>query len=168
MIKRTTSIPERNIYIASDADVLGDVTIGEGSSVWYHSVVRGDTNYIMIGRNTNIQDGCVLHTDVNNPLEIGNGVTIGHRAIVHGCTIGDDTLIGMGAIVMNGARVGKNCIIGAGTLVTQGTVIPDGSMAFGSPAKVIRQLEEDEKGYPLYAAREYSVLIREHFCPDDQ
>ncbi len=124
--------------------VVGDVTLGKDVGIWYNAVLRGDHSTITVGDRTNIQDNCVVHVGLDAPAHIGSGVTIGHAAIIHGCTIGDNTLIGMGAIVMDNAIVGKNCIIGAGALVTQGAVIPDGSMAFGSPAKVYRTLTESE------------------------
>lgn len=135
--------------VANDAVIKGDVIIKEEASVWYHSVVRGmphkgEAGRIVIGKRSNIQDGCVLHVDEGYPISIGEGVTVGHMAMLHGCTIGDNSLIGIGSIVLNGAKIGKNCIIGAGALVTQNAVIPDGYMAFGSPAKPVRMLTEDE------------------------
>ena len=120
------------------------MTIGKDSSVWYNAVIRADTDRIMIGEATNIQDNCVLHVDAGHPLTVGNGVTVGHSAILHGCTIGDNTLIGMGSIILNDAVIGKDCIIGAGTLVTQKKNIPDGSLVYGNPAKVVRALTEEE------------------------
>lgn len=134
-----------NVWVAEGACVVGNVTIADESSVWYNAVIRGDEARIVIGAGTNIQDNCVVHTSTDFPCTIGNGTTVGHGAIVHGCTIGDNTVIGMGSIILNGAKVGSDCIIGAGSLVTQGTVIPDGMMAFGSPAKVIRPLTDEEK-----------------------
>lgn len=133
-----------DVVIMDGAVVCGDVTIGKGSSVWFNAVVRGDMDHIRIGEDTNIQECSVLHVDENCPLTIGNGATVGHGAILHGCTVGDNSLIGMGAIVLNGARIGKNCIIGAGSLVTGGTEIPDGWMAFGNPAKPVRRMKERE------------------------
>ena len=130
--------------VATGAVVLGDVTIKKDASIWYNAVVRGDSSEIQIGEGTNIQDLCVLHVDENCPLNIGRNVTVGHGVILHGCTIGDGALIGMGAIILNGAVIGDNCIIGAGALVTQNTHIPDGSLAFGNPAKVIRSLTPEE------------------------
>lgn len=124
--------------------VVGDVTLGKDVGIWYNAVIRGDAAPIVIGARSNVQDNCVIHVGPDTPAIIGEGVTIGHAAIVHGCTIGDDTMIGMGSIVMDRARVGKNCIIGAGALVTQGTVIPDNSIAFGNPAKVVRATTEAE------------------------
>lgn len=132
-------------YIAEGAIVKGNVKLGKDASVWYHATIRGDSNSITIGDGTNIQDNVVVHTENTHPVTIGNGVTIGHSAVVHGCMIGDNSLIGMGAIVLNGAVIGKDCIIGAGALVTQNTHIPDGSLAFGNLAKVIRQVTEEEK-----------------------
>ena len=131
-------------YIAEGAVVKGQVSLGDGASVWYNATVRGDSEPIEIGKNSNIQDNAVDHVDLSHKVVIGDNVTIGHSAIIHGCTIGDNTLIGMGAIILNGADIGRNCIIGAGALVTQGTKIPDGSLAFGNPAKIRRILTEDE------------------------
>ena len=125
-------------YIAEGAVVKGKVQMGQDVSIWYNATVRGDSAEIRIGDQTNVQDNAVIHVDTHYTTTIGNGVTIGHGAIVHGCTVGDNTLIGMGAIVLNGACIGNNCIIGAGALVTQNTNIPAGSLAFGNPAKVIR------------------------------
>lgn len=133
-----------DVVILEGAVVCGDVTIGKGSSVWFNAVIRGDENQIRIGEDTNIQDCAVLHVSEKTSLTIGNGVTVGHGAILHGCTVGDHSLIGMGAIVLDGARVGSNCIIGAGSLVTGKTEIPDGWMAFGNPAKPVRRLKAEE------------------------
>jgi len=127
-------------WVADNAQVIGDVHMASDSSVWFSSVVRGDTATIRIGEGTNIQDGSVLHADVGIPLTIGKHVTVGHMVQLHGCTIGDESLIGIGAIVLNGAKIGKNCLVGAGSLVTEGKEFPDGSMILGSPAKVVRQL----------------------------
>lgn len=133
-----------NVFIAEGAKVLGDVRIGDNSSIWFNAVVRADKDVITIGKNTNVQDNAVLHLDPDGKLEIGDCVTIGHSAIVHGCKVGDNTLIGMGAIVMNHAVIGDNCIIGAATLVTEGMVIPDGSVVIGSPAKIKRSVSEED------------------------
>lgn len=135
----------KNVYIAPGAIVRGDVTIGDGSSIWFHSVARAESSSIVIGNKTNIQDNCVLHVDHGADLRIGNQVTIGHGAIIHGCTVKDHTLIGMGAIVMNHAVIGENCIVGAGTLITQNTVIPDNSLVLGNPGKIIRSVTDAEK-----------------------
>lgn len=131
-------------YIAPGAIVLGNVALQENCSVWFHTTIRADRGSITIGADTNIQDNCVIHMDEGFPVTIGTGVTVGHGAILHGCKIGDNTLIGMGAIVLNGAVIGKNCIIGAGALITQNTVIPDGSLVVGNPGKVFRQLTDTE------------------------
>lgn len=133
-----------DVVLLPGARVSGAVTMGKGCSVWYNAVIRGDEEPITVGEDTNVQDNAVLHTSDGTPLVVGSGVTIGHSAILHSCTVGDNTLIGMGAIVLDGAVVGRDCIVGAGALVTGGTVIPDGSMAFGSPAKVIRPLRPEE------------------------
>lgn len=152
-------------FVAPNATVLGDVTLQENSSVFYGAVLRGDRSTIVIGAGSNIQDGCVIDVDPPHPVAIGSGCTVGHGAILHGCIVGDNSLIGIGAIVLNGAQIGKNCIVGAGALVTQNTVIPDGSLVIGSPAKVKRSLTVEEiegnrlaaAGYIAEAA-EYKVM----------
>jgi carbonic anhydrase/acetyltransferase-like protein (isoleucine patch superfamily) len=131
-------------WVADNAQVMGDVHMAPDSSVWFSSVVRGDTATIQIGEGTNIQDGSVLHADHGVPLTIGKHVTVGHMVQLHGCTIGDESLIGIGSIVLNGAKIGKNCLVGAGSLVTEGKEFPDGSMILGSPAKVVRQLTPEQ------------------------
>ena len=127
-------------WVADNASVIGNVVMHEGSSVWFGAVVRGDNETIVIGKRSNVQDGAVLHSDPGSPLNIGEGITIGHQAMVHGCTIGDNTLIGIGATILNGAKIGNNCIIGAHALITEGKVIPDGSMVMGAPGKVVKEL----------------------------
>lgn len=134
--------PVGDCWIAPGATVLGNVILKPGASIWFGAVLRGDNDPITIGENTNIQDGAVLHTDLGSPLTIGRDVTVGHQAMLHGCTIGDETLIGIGSIVLNGARIGRNCLIGARCLITEGKEIPDGSLVMGSPGKVVRQLDE--------------------------
>ena len=134
----------KKIYLAPGAHVVGDVTLGDNVGIWYNAVVRGDTGSIFIDDNSNVQDNSTLHTDKGHFIHIGKGVSVGHNAVVHGCTIGDNTVVGMGSILLSGAVVGKNCIIGAGALVTGKMVIPDNSVAVGSPAKVIRQMTENE------------------------
>ena len=129
-------------WIAPDANLIGQVVIEDGASVWFCSTLRGDNEVIHLGLGSNIQENCVLHTDIGYPLTIGAGCTIGHKAMLHGCTIGDNALIGMGATVLNGAVIGHNCLIGAGALITENKVIPDGSLVMGSPGKVVRQLDE--------------------------
>lgn len=128
-------------WIAPGATVLGDVTMKSGASVWFGAVVRGDNDPIVIGRDTNIQDGSVLHSDPGQPLIIGDGVTVGHKAMLHSCTIGDNSLIGIGAVILSRAVIGRDCIIGANALITEGKVIPDGSLVMGQPGKVVKTLE---------------------------
>lgn len=130
-----------DVFVAADANVIGKVKIGAKASVWFGSTIRGDNEQITIGAGTNVQENSVFHTDLGFPLTIGANVTVGHKVLLHGCTIGDNTLIGMNATVMNGAVIGKNCLIGAGALVTEGKVIPDGSMVLGAPGKVVRELD---------------------------
>jgi len=146
-------------YITKTAVIEGDVSIEENVSIWYGAVLRGDLAPIKVGKNSNVQENSVLHVDENCPVVIGENVTIGHGAIIHGCTIGDNSLIGMGAIILNGANIGKNCIIGAGALVTGNTQIPDNSLVIGSPAKVKREVTEDEIRGNLHNAEEYVKLI---------
>jgi carbonic anhydrase/acetyltransferase-like protein (isoleucine patch superfamily) len=138
------TLPASFCFVADSASVIGNVEIGEDVGIWFGAVLRGDNERIAIGVRTNIQDLCVLHTDPGFPLTIGANCTIGHRATLHGCSIGEGTLVGMSATILNGARIGKNCLIGAGTLVTEGKEIPDGSLVLGSPGKVVRQLTEAE------------------------
>lgn len=131
--------------IVKESVILGDVSIGENSTVLFHAVLRGDDDSIRVGKYSNIQDNCTVHADRGYPAVIGDCVTVGHNAVVHGCTVGDGSLIGMGAIVLNGAQIGKECLIGAGSVVLEGTVIPDGCLAVGCPAKVKRSLTEEER-----------------------
>lgn len=131
--------------IAKGAVVVGDVTVGDYTSILFNAVLRGDDDSIRIGRCSNIQDNATVHTDRGRPTVIGDHVTVGHNAVVHGCTVGDYSLIGMGAVVLNGAKIGKHCLVGAGSLVLEGQEIPDGSLAVGNPAKVKRMLTEQEK-----------------------
>ena len=135
----------RDVYIAKGAVVIGDVTLGDHSSVWYHAVLRGDINRIVVGHHTNIQDNAVIHLADEYPCVIGNYVTVGHSAIVHACTVGDEVLVGMGATILDGAVIGEQSLIGANTLVTPETNVPPGSLVLGSPAKVIRSLTLEER-----------------------
>ena len=130
-----------DVWIAPDATVLGKVSLGRGVSIWFGAVLRGDNEAIAIGAGSNVQEHCVFHTDPGFPLTVGEGCTIGHGAILHGCTIGDNSLVGMGAIILNGARIGRNCLVGAGALVTEGKEFPDNSLIVGSPAKAVRELD---------------------------
>ncbi len=131
-------------WVAPNATVIGNVVLEADSSVWFNVVIRGDNDTMTIGERSNIQDGTVIHTDAGIPLTIGVGVTVGHQAMVHGCTIGDNTLIGIQAVVLNRAKIGKNCLIGAGSLIPEGKVIPDNSLVMGTPGKVVRELSEAE------------------------
>jgi carbonic anhydrase/acetyltransferase-like protein (isoleucine patch superfamily) len=133
---------EGSNWIAPDATVIGNVTIGRNVGIWFGVVIRGDNDPITIGADTNIQEHTMMHNDPGFPLSIGAGCTIGHRAVLHGCTIGDNSLIGMGAIVLNGARIGNNCLVGAGALVTEGKEFPDNSLIVGAPAKAVRVLDD--------------------------
>lgn len=142
-------------FIAPGAVVLGNVTVGADVGIWYNAVVRGDRGSVEIGRGSNIQDNAVVHLDGGHPVVIGENVTVGHGAIVHGCTVGDNSLIGMGAIIMNGAQIGRNCIVGAGALVTQDAQVPDNSLVLGSPAKIKRSVTEAEIAKNLHNAGLY-------------
>ncbi|GJD77865.1 gamma carbonic anhydrase family protein [Methylobacterium gregans] len=135
-------LADDSVWVAPGAHVIGQVHLGARASVWFGAVLRGDNEPMRVGAGTNIQDGAVLHSDPGFPLTIGDGVTVGHRAIVHGCTIGDGTLIGMGATILNGARIGRGCIVGANALVKEGAEFPDGSLIVGMPAKSVRSLDE--------------------------
>lgn len=146
---------------AENITIIGDVTMEKNSSLWYGAVVRGDAAPIVIGANTNIQDGCIIHADPGIPATIGKNVTAGHGAILHGCTIGDDCLIGMGATLLNNCVIGEGCIIAAGALITERTVIPPGSMVMGCPGKVVRPIRPDELSANLASAEHYIHLAAE-------
>ncbi len=135
-------LPAGFSFVAGSAQVIGNVLLEEDASIWFGAVLRGDNERITVGAGSNVQDGCVLHTDMGFPLIIGPGCTIGHMAMLHGCTIGAGSLIGMSAVVLNGAKIGRECLIGAGALITEGKEIPDRSLVVGSPGKVIRQLDD--------------------------
>ena len=143
-------------WVAPGSHVMGKVTLLSAASIWFGAVLRGDNEMITVGAGSNVQENSVLHTDMGFPLTIGADCTIGHKAMLHGCTIGDNSLIGMGAIVLNGAVIGKNCLIGAGALVTEGKVIPDGSLVVGSPAKVVRTLDADAIAKLTISAQSYA------------
>jgi carbonic anhydrase/acetyltransferase-like protein (isoleucine patch superfamily) len=142
-------------WVAPGARLMGRVVLRAGASVWFNAVLRGDNDPIVVGEGSNVQDGCVLHTDLGSPLTIGAGCTIGHMAILHGCTIGDGSLVGMGATVLNGARIGRGVLIGAGALVTEGKEIPDGALVIGRPGKVARMLEAEERAKLAASAEGY-------------
>lgn len=146
---------DAQIWIAPDARIIGHVKLGIDVSVWFGAVLRGDNEAIVIGARTNVQEHTMMHTDPGFPLSVGEGCTIGHRAILHGCTIGDGSLVGMGAIVLNGARIGRNCLVGAGALVTEGKAFDDNSLIVGSPAKAIRVLDEAAVAGLRAAAQHY-------------
>jgi carbonic anhydrase/acetyltransferase-like protein (isoleucine patch superfamily) len=152
----------QDAWIAPDAQVIGDVRIGAEASIWFHAILRGDNEKIAIGARTNIQDGCVLHTDLGYPLEIGEGCTIGHRAILHGCLIGANSLIGMGATLLNGANVGRNCLVGANSLLTEGKAYPDNSLIIGAPARVLRELKDSEIAQLRESAAVYVANARRY------
>ncbi len=135
---------DTSVFIADGAQIHGNIRIGENSSVWFNAVIRCEDTTVVIGDHTNIQDNCVIHTDPWTKVVIGNYVSVGHSAVVHGCTIGDNTLIGMGAVIMNDAVIGRNCIVGAGALVTEKMIIPDGSVVIGAPAVIKRTIREEE------------------------
>src|SRR5688572_19282239 len=149
-------------WVADSATVLGRVELADDASVWYGAVVRGDNDRIVIGRGSNVQENSVLHTDAGIGLTIGDNVTIGHQVMLHGCTIGDGSMIGIQAVVLNGARIGRNCLIGAGALVTENKEFPDGSLIMGSPARVVRQLEPAQIERLLWSARHYVEQARRH------
>ena len=142
-------------WIAPNASVIGNVALAEDCGIWFGATLRGDNERISLGARSNIQEGCTLHTDIGFPLEIGEDCTIGHNAILHGCTISAGSLVGMGAIVLNGARIGRGCLVGAGALVTEGKVFPDHCLIVGSPAKPIRTLSEDNIAQLKFSAAHY-------------
>lgn len=153
--RRPSLPPEGEHWIAPTAQVIGDVRLGRGASVWWGTVARGDNDPITIGDNSNIQEHCALHTDLGVPLTIGRDVTVGHMAMLHGCTVGDESLIGIGAVILNKAVIGKNCLVGARALVTEGKVFEDGWLIVGSPAKAVRPLSEEEKAGLRWSAAHY-------------
>ncbi|WP_455541848.1 gamma carbonic anhydrase family protein [Intestinibacter sp.] len=165
MIKEFEGImPEidESVFVAESADIIGDVKIGKNSSIWYNTVLRGDEHAIRIGENTNIQDGTVVHVGWDTDTVIGDNVTVGHNALIHGCKIGNNSLVGMGAIVLNGAEIGAFCMIAAGALVTQNKKFPDGVLIMGSPAKVVRELTEEEKQNLIKSADDYWDNAQKH------
>ena len=131
-------------WVADSAQVIGRVELGEGASVWYGAVLRGDNEWITLGAGANVQDGAVLHTDMGSPLTLGEKVTVGHQAMLHGCTVGEGSLVGIQAIVLNGAVIGRNCLVGAGAVVTEGKHFPDNSLILGAPARVVRELSPEQ------------------------
>jgi carbonic anhydrase/acetyltransferase-like protein (isoleucine patch superfamily) len=142
-------------FVADSAEVIGRVVMESGSSVWYGVIIRGDTDTITIGRNSNVQDGSMLHADPGFPLMLGENVTVGHQCMLHGCTVGAGSLIGIKAVVLNGARIGKNCLVGAGAVVTEGKVFPDNSLILGAPAKVVKEISPEQAAMLSHAAQHY-------------
>jgi len=135
-----TPVIEEGVYVAETADVIGQVTLKRNASVWYQAVLRGDTDHLEVNEGSNIQDGAVLHADPGFPLAVGKGVTVGHQAMLHGCTIGDGTLVGIQAVILNGASIGSNCLVAAGAVVKEGASFPDNSLIVGAPARIVREL----------------------------
>lgn len=148
-------IAGEDYFVADNATVIGNVRLENNASVWFNAVIRGDNELITVGENSNIQDCSVLHTDPGVPLTIGKNVTVGHKVMLHGCLIGDNSLIGINSVILNGAKIGRNCLIGANSLVTEGKEIPDGSLVMGSPAKVIKQLTEEQQQGLIKSAETY-------------
>lgn len=152
---RKPQISGNDYYVADGAIVVGNVELENNTSVWFNAVIRADNDVIHLGEGTNVQDGAILHTDPGYPMRIGRYVTIGHKAMLHGCEIGDNSLIGINAVILNGAKIGRNCLIGANSLITEGTVIPDGSLVVGSPGKVMRTLGLEEQAKLKESANGY-------------
>ena len=148
------------VFVAPGSHVIGKVKLGDNSSIWFNAVLRGDCDQITIGANSNIQDGSILHTDYGVPLIVGEGVTVGHKVMLHGCEIDDYTLIGINSVVLNGAKIGKYCVIGANSLVTENMQIPDGSLVMGSPAKIVKQIPEQHKQMLKGSAEHYTKNAR--------
>ena len=152
----------KNTYISESVDIIGKVNVEENVNIWFGTRLRGDMNNIIIGENTNIQENSVVHVDINSPCIIGKNVTIGHGTIIHGCSISDNVLVGMGSIILNNAKIGKNTIIGAGSLITQGKVFPEGVLILGNPAKVVRELSEAEIESIKNSANNYVNLSKKY------
>ena len=166
--ERTTEFRGGGHFVAPNATVIGSVVLDDLSSVWFNAVIRGDNEPIVIGPESNIQDGSVLHTDPGKPLTLGRGVTVGHKAMIHGCEIGDYSLIGINAVVLNGAKIGRHCLIGANALVPEGMEIPDGSLVLGSPARIKRELTETQRKELELSARHYvenASRYKQHLVP---
>lgn len=151
-------------YVAPGAQLIGDVRLGDGASVWFNAVLRADDDRIEIGDGSNIQDGTIVHCDTDQPTLVGRNVTVGHRVLLHGCTIGDDSLIGNGAMLLDGVRIGAGCLIGAGALVTPGKEIPPGSVVLGSPGRIVRQVGERERAMIERGAQSYQQRIRRYLA----
>jgi carbonic anhydrase/acetyltransferase-like protein (isoleucine patch superfamily) len=150
----------RGAWVADSAQVIGNVELAEDASIWFGAILRGDTELLTIGPGSNVQDGSVLHADVGFPLRVGENVTVGHQVVLHGCTVGDGSLIGIQAVVLNGAKIGKHCLVGAGALVTEGKEFPEGSMIIGSPARVVKQLTPEQIAGLQRSAEHYVMNAR--------
>jgi carbonic anhydrase/acetyltransferase-like protein (isoleucine patch superfamily) len=153
---------DHSAWVANSATVIGKVKLGPDSSVWYGAVIRGDNAPVAIGRGSNVQESAVLHADEGFPLVVGDGVTVGHQAMLHGCTVGDGSLIGIQAVVLNGAKIGRHCLVGAGALVTEGKEFPDGSLIVGSPAKAVRELSSEQIERLKWSAEHYVTQAQRH------
>jgi carbonic anhydrase/acetyltransferase-like protein (isoleucine patch superfamily) len=151
-----------NYYVAPDASVIGTVRFGIGASVWFNCVLRGDSDWINLGDGVNIQDGTIIHTDEGEPVTLGSRVSVGHRALLHGCTVGESTLIANGAMVLDRVKIGRHCLIAAGALVTPGKVIPDGSVVMGSPGQIVRQVSERDLNMIEFIADHYMARIEQY------
>ncbi len=149
-------------WVADSAQVIGNVRMGAGSSVWYGAVLRGDNELITLGKGTNVQENCVLHTDPGFPMNLGDGVTVGHQVMLHGCTVGEGSLIGIQAVVLNGARIGRNCLVGAGAIVTEGKEFPDNSLILGAPAKWVKEMSTEQIARLKAAAEHYVRNAQRH------
>lgn len=160
--ERQLEVCGEEFFVADSAVVIGSVRLERNASIWFNAVLRGDNDLITIGEDSNIQDGSVLHTDHGVPLTVGRGVTVGHKVMLHGCTIGDYSLIGMNAVVLNGARIGKYCLIGANTLIPEGKEIPDGSLVMGSPGKVVREISDLQRKILEGSAQHYVENARRY------
>jgi carbonic anhydrase/acetyltransferase-like protein (isoleucine patch superfamily) len=162
LAERKVVFKTENYFVADNATIIGSVIIENDASIWFNAVVRGDNDLITIGENSNIQDGSVLHTDAGVPLTIGKNVTVGHKVMLHGCEIGDNSLIGINAVILNGATIGKNCLIGANSLIPEGKHIPDGSLVMGSPGKVVRELGPEQIKHLTLSALHYVENARRY------
>ena len=152
---KTVQTDGNDFWIAPDANVIGNVILKKEASIWFNTTLRGDNEPIIIGEGSNIQDGCVIHTDPGHPCIVGKNVTVGHMVMLHGCEIGDGSLIGIGAVILNGAKIGKNCLIGAKSFIKENMVIPDGSLVMGIPGKIKRDLSKEEKNFLPLSANHY-------------
>jgi carbonic anhydrase/acetyltransferase-like protein (isoleucine patch superfamily) len=153
--ERTLDVQGEDYFVADNATVIGSVVLENNASIWFNAVLRGDNDVISIGENANIQDGSVLHTDTGFPLRVGKNVTVGHMVMLHGCEIGEGSLIGINSVILNGAKIGKHCLIGANSLIAEGKEIPDGSMVMGSPGKIVRQLTPEQIQVLVLSAQHY-------------